>query len=202
MSTPQLPVSNGWCPFAVKHLLPNHYGPGSGLVVRNTIVDHATEGTTAAGAIATFENSVPPNRVSAHFVIDRDGIITQLVSIHNTAFHASQCNHYSVGIEHVALSLNGARALNKQYAARIAAGKQTPWDYMPATDVQYASSARLHKWICDTLGLLVDRNHIRTHNEASPRDGHVECCTGAVDIDRIVRMTQDLIRPETEKAPT
>lgn len=180
---------NPWYPLAVQHILRDHYGIGS-LEPRNTAVLHITEGTTASGAIATFEASVKPNRVSAHFVIDRDGTVTQLVSLLNTAWHASQCNAHSVGIEHVALSAEGAARLNQQYQARIAAGQQKAFEALPATDLQYAASAKLLQWICEQLQIPVDRAHIRTHNEASPRDGHTLCCTGALNPDRLVIQAQ------------
>jgi len=176
----------GWCPFTSQHLV-NHYTLGT-LTQRNTIVLHITEGTTASGAIATFINSSGKDSVSAHFVVDRDGSITQLVSIYNTAWHASQANAHSVGIEHVALSGYGARELNLKYADKIHAGTQKPWVYMPATDAQYEASARLINWLAGEMNISVDRNHIRTHNEASPRDNHVLCCTGALDPDKLVAL--------------
>lgn len=181
--TPQ--VNNGWCPFAEQHLLKDHYGIGS-MLKRNTIVDHITEGTTHQGTIATFESSVPPNRKSSHFLLARDGHIIQLVSILNTAWHASQANLHSIGIEHVALSQDGAERYNLMYADKIKAGVQKKFEYMPATEEQYSSSAKLHKWLCGILGIPLDRRHVRQHCEVSPADHHDECCHGALDIDRIV----------------
>jgi len=61
-----------------------------------------------------------------------------------------------------------------------------------ATDDQYTASAALVVWLCKQLGLPLDRNHIRTHNEASPRDGHVLCCTGALDPDKVVTIAKTL----------
>ena len=61
---------------------------------------------------------------------------------------------------------------------------------MPATNEQYAASARLVSWLCSVLKVRCDREHVRTHNEASPRDGHVLCCVGALDPDRVVSMAQ------------
>lgn len=174
-------------PKAVQKPLIGHCDPGL-LLQRNTVVLHITEGTTAEGALATFVNSVAPNRTSAHFVIARDGTVYQHLSIGDTGFHASQANHYSIGIEHVALSAKGAAELNTIYADRIAAGHQSKWVEMPATEAQYKASAELCAWLCPQMKVPVDRAHIRTHNEASPRDGHVLCCTGALDPERVVRM--------------
>lgn len=185
-------MNNGWCPFAAQHLLANHYSLSE--LPRNTVVLHITEGTTASSAISTFEASVSPNRVSAHFVIDRDGLITQLVSIKDTAWHASQANGHSVGIEHVALSVSGAANLNLKYFAQIATGHQKSFEAMPATPEQYAASAKLIAWLCGELGVPVDRAHVRTHNEASPIDGHALCCTGGLDPDKVVSIAAAGIR--------
>ena len=119
-------------------------------------------------------------------MIDRDGTVTQLVSIWNTAWHASQANLHSVGIEHVALSAAGAAALNKRYPAHV------PWTEMLATEEQYKSSAKLIQWLCSAMGIKCDRAHIRTHQEASPADHHTLCCTGALDPDRVVEMAAHL----------
>ena len=136
---------------------------------KNTILLHITAGPTSASAIATFKASEPPHRVSAHVVIDRDGTVTQLVDFANIAWHASQCNTHAIGIEHA-----GSKAL-------------------PCTETQYAASAALVAWLCGQFGLACDRAHIRTHNEASPRDGHVGCCTDGLDPDRVVQMAAALL---------
>ena len=149
--------------------LVDHSAPGN-LPQRDLIVLHITQGLTADGAIQTFKNSVAPHRVSAHFVIDRDGTVYQLVDINDTAWHASECNSRSVGIEHVAMAPYGNAAA------------------LPATEAQYAASAALVKWLCERLSIACDRLHVRTHNEASPQDGHVLCCTGALDPDKVVAM--------------
>lgn len=152
-------------PKAIWQPLENHSAPGN-LSDKNTIVLHITGGGSAASAIATFKASVSPHRVSAHFVIDRDGTVYQLVDIKDIAWHASQCNTHSVGIEHAA----------------------TTEPLMQATNEQYAASAALVAWLCGELKIDCDRAHIRTHNECSPADGHVQCCTGGLDPDRVVRM--------------
>lgn len=115
------------------------------------------------GAYQTFKNSVSPHRVSAHFIIDQDGLVYQLLPISDTAWHASEVNFRSIGIEHVAIP-----------------GK------LMASEAQYYSSARLVWWLCTQLGIPCDRQHVMGHNEASPKDGHVQCCSGALDPDRVV----------------
>ena len=159
-------------PKAKWHALAGHSAPGR-IEDRDLVVLHITEGSTAAGAIATFEQSKTPGRVSAHFVIDRDGTVYQLLDIRETAWHASAVNARSIGIEHAATTKG-----------------------LPATEAQYAASAALVAWCCERMNVPCDRAHVRTHNEASPRDGHVLCCTGGLDPERVVAMAADAIRDE------
>jgi N-acetylmuramoyl-L-alanine amidase len=78
-----------------------------GVIDPKFIVVHYTAGFTAASAISTLTN--PASKVSAQFVVDRDGSITQLVSCERRAWHAgpssfmgySDLNSHSIGIEFV-----------------------------------------------------------------------------------------------------
>jgi N-acetyl-anhydromuramyl-L-alanine amidase AmpD len=167
-------------PKAVWRPLADHSEPGN-LADKRQIIPHITEGPTAAGAIETFRTSQRPHRTSAHAVIDRDGTIYQLVDFQDIAWHASQVNHHAIGIEHVALSAPGAANLNRKTGT-------TRYEAMPATEAQYAASARLIAWLAKLLQLPIDRKHIRTHWEASPADGHELCCTGALDPDRLTEL--------------
>lgn len=168
-----------------------HSVPGT-LAQRCELVLHISEGSTASGAMQSARESVHPERKSFHFIVDRDAAATvyQCVSISDTAWHASAVNSHSIGIEHAAMSLEGARLYNEQYAQQIIAGKQKPFIYLPATDAQYAASAKLIVWLCGQMNMPIDRIRIRTHNEASPKDEHVQCCTGALDPDRLVQQAQ------------
>jgi N-acetyl-anhydromuramyl-L-alanine amidase AmpD len=137
------------------------------LAQRNLIVLHITQGPTAMSAIWTFEASIHPNRTSAHFVVDRDGTVYQLLDLSDTAWHASAVNERSIGIEHAAIA-----------------------GTLLATEAQYLASAALVAWLCGALKIPCDRAHVRTHNEASPADHHELCCTGALDPDRVVAMAR------------
>jgi AmpD protein len=54
-----------------------------------------------------YFKTIANNPVSAHFLIDREGAITQFVSVYERAWHAgessfagrAQCNNYSIGVE-------------------------------------------------------------------------------------------------------
>ncbi len=120
-------------------------------------------------AIWTFAGSKAPNRVSAHFVIDQDGVVYQLLDIRDTAWHASAVNSHSIGIEHAAI----------------------PHTLM-ATEEQYKSSAELVAWLCVYMKIPCDRKHIKGHFEASPQDGHTLCCEGALSADKVAEMASQI----------
>lgn len=79
------------------------------------IIYHYTAGSTAEGAISHLTN--PTSQVSAHFVVDRDGVCYQLASLEDRTWHAGsatsalfdgkfkgwQVNARTIGIEVVNL---------------------------------------------------------------------------------------------------
>lgn len=67
----------------------------------DTIILHNTEGSSGS-AIARFQNSA--EQVSAHFIVDRDGELIQMVDESMTAWHSGSrpTNQRSIGIEIVA----------------------------------------------------------------------------------------------------
>ncbi len=76
----------------------------------NCIVLHSTVEPTTEGTMKIFET--PARRVSAHFVVGRDGRVVQMVPVEKRAWHAGasvldgvpKVNDYSVGIEMVNLN--------------------------------------------------------------------------------------------------
>jgi beta-N-acetylhexosaminidase len=86
------------------------------------IVEHLTAGTSFASAYATFAQDVPDGELHqlpgtcAHFVIDTDGTVYQLVDLGTICRHTVGLNWTAIGIEHVALSdgavLGNARQLD------------------------------------------------------------------------------------------
>lgn len=81
---------------------PNFYPAANS---REIIVMHYTAGYTASSAINTF--AVKTGKASAHFVVEVDGKITQMVSINDRGWHAGyglyesrpKVNDFSIGIE-------------------------------------------------------------------------------------------------------
>ena len=88
-----------------------HYGIDSA-ALRNprVIVEHFTASGTFSSAFNTFAANAPDVElherpgVCAHFVIDRDGTIFQLVSLRLMCRHTVGLNDRSIGIEHVGYS--------------------------------------------------------------------------------------------------
>ena len=78
-----------------------YYSSRNGAAIRR-IVLHYTQGSTAQGAINWFLNN--PKSTSAHYIIDRNGYIYQMVRDSEAAHHCKGANRDSIGIEHVALT--------------------------------------------------------------------------------------------------
>jgi N-acetyl-anhydromuramoyl-L-alanine amidase len=96
-------------------------------------------------------------RVSAHFLIQRNGKLTQYVALKNRAWHAGlskfnglcNCNDFSIGVE-----LEGC-------------------DYLPYTAVQYQSLIQLTKYLQAaypqlTKQRIVGHNHIAPERKTDP----------------------------------
>lgn len=87
------------------------------------VVLHATVTETADDAIRIFLN--PFSKVSAHFIVERDGTVTQMVPVGRRAWHAgtsrlgrrANVNDYSVGIEIVNRNDGQQPYTDRQYKA-------------------------------------------------------------------------------------
>ena len=106
-----------------------------------TIVIHATDGGSLLGNVWWLSGS--RSHASAHYVIDRDGTIVQLVHLTDIAWHSGNknVNAHSIGIEHVG----------------------DTYDPAGFTTAQYRASARLVAWLVRVFGIPVDRTHIIGH---------------------------------------
>lgn len=115
--------------------------PEDGMAI-NQIVIHDTEGSLAS-TLAAFQD--PTFYVSAHYVIDADGTVYQMVHTKDVAWHAGNwfTNMHSVGIEHVGHAASGAT------------------DYTPA---MYKASAELVKYLANRYNIPLDRAHIIGHD--------------------------------------
>ena len=86
-----------------------HYGQHTWRLRRpRVVVQHYTDGSSFASAYATFASNAPhmgerPG-VCAHFVVDTDGRIYQLVDLDVRCRHTIGLNWTAIGIEHVGTS--------------------------------------------------------------------------------------------------
>ena len=87
-----------------------HYGVATARLHPKVIVEHFTASTTYGSAWSTFAADTPDVElhelpgVCAHFLVDRDGTIHQLVSLRWICRHTVGLNDIAIGIEHVGVS--------------------------------------------------------------------------------------------------
>lgn len=103
-----------------------HYGVAEWrLAAPKVIVEHYTASNSLSSAISTFSRDVPDGElhelpgVCAHFVIDRDGTIYQLVPLTVRCRHTVGLNHRAIGIEHVGTSDAQVLSNPEQLAASL-----------------------------------------------------------------------------------
>ena len=99
-----------------------HYGASRWRLRPRVIVLHYTAGSTYRGARALFVANTPnlgelPG-VAAHFVIDKDGTIYQLVPLYVRVRHAIGLNHRALAIEFVQEGGPGPHWADAQILAR------------------------------------------------------------------------------------
>lgn len=135
------------------------------------ITIHVTEGSRDS-VLEWFDD--PKAQVSAHYMIDKGGMIYQFVAEEDEAFHNGRVDHptaplvlkrpganpngWSIGIEHEG---DGTADL---------------------TDEQRKSSIALCRDICQRHGIPQDRTHIVGHHEVYS----LKPCPGQINVDRLV----------------
>jgi N-acetyl-anhydromuramyl-L-alanine amidase AmpD len=134
-----VPGTNAPCNyFSSAHYSPT-YRQNDGTITH--IVIHDIEGT-AMEAISTFEAA--DSEVSAHYIVDTDGTVYQIVHEKDVAFQAGNLwmNQHSIGIEHAGFDATGFQYYNS---------------------VQYKASAKLTAYLAQKYNIRVDHNHIVSH---------------------------------------
>jgi beta-N-acetylhexosaminidase len=92
------------------HYAQQHYGIHSYVLRPKVIVEHFTANESFSGTWNTFAANSPDPELGqlpgtcAHFVIDRDGTIYQLVRLNVMCRHTVGLNAVAIGIEHVGMS--------------------------------------------------------------------------------------------------
>ncbi|KUL76298.1 MULTISPECIES: N-acetylmuramoyl-L-alanine amidase [unclassified Streptomyces] len=111
------------------------------------VVVHVTQGSFAS-AVKVFQD--PEHKAAAHYIVRKDGHVTQMIRELDVAYHAGNrsYNERSVGIEHEGFV-------------------ERPEDL---TDAMYEASARLTARICARYDIPVDREHIIGHVEVPGTD--------------------------------
>lgn len=107
----------------------------------NQVVIHDIEGG-APSALNIFQN--PQSRSSAHYVIDSNGTIYQVVREKDIAYHVGNFwyNQHSIGIEHTGFDATGFRWYNA---------------------TEYLASAKLVAYLLQKYNMPLDRAHIVAH---------------------------------------
>lgn len=114
------------------------------------IIIHVTQGDTAAGAVSWFAGDHRPHGAgpsSAHYTVDKDGVIIQSVLEGDTAYGAPNYNARGIHIEHV--------------------GWVNKTTFSPE---MIAASAKLVAHLCNKYGIAKDRVHILGHSELHGND--------------------------------
>ncbi|MEU1407172.1 N-acetylmuramoyl-L-alanine amidase [Streptomyces sp. NPDC005728] len=111
------------------------------------VVIHVTQGGYDS-AVKVFQD--PAHGAAAHYIVRKDGRVTQLIRELDVAFHAGnrEYNERSVGIEHEGFVE----------------------DASSFTDAMYAASARLTAAICRHYGIPADREHVIGHVQVPGTD--------------------------------
>jgi N-acetylmuramoyl-L-alanine amidase len=144
-----------------------HYGIASYVLHPRAIVEHVTATSSFASTYNTFAADVPDSELHqlpgtcAHFIVDRDGTIYQLVRLNVMCRHTVGLNWAAIGIEHVGVSDAQVLADPAQMRASLALTVWLMWRYsIPLANVighNESLSSPLHKelyapWRCQTHG--------------------------------------------------
>lgn len=125
------------------------------------IVLHCTDGGQTAAAMTArnafggpryFENGVWKAQ-SAHYIVGRSGEVVQCVRHKDMAYHANNASGWTIGVEH-----NARETKDKKLSG-----------------AQYLSSAKLIIWLCQRLGLPMNRATIVGHSEVDRATSHSMC---------------------------
>lgn len=163
MTADRPPIVSQFIPFGARRkaemraYAERHYGLDRyRLVHPRVIVEHVTATTSFSAAYDTFADDVPDAELHelpatcAHFVVDRDGTIRQLVSLSLMCRHTVGLNWTAIGIENVGMSDADVMGDSRQLRA----------------------SLRLTRWLQRRFGIAT-RNVIG-HNESLSSPYHHE----------------------------
>ena len=113
-----------------------------------TIVIHTVQGSYK-GCISWFQN--PASKVSAHYVLGKNGEVTQMVKEKDIGWHVGSANGYTIGLEHE--------------------GYVTDANWV--TPKMLDASAKLTCYLVKKYGLTATKTHIKGHVEL-PKQSHTD----------------------------
>ena len=116
------------------------------------VVLHIAEGSSAA--VDSWFAS-PASKVSAHFLVGRDGSLRQYVSVHDVAWHAGRVQEPTW-----APAIEGARPNLITVGIEHEGSGVAPW-----TEAQLLTSSILSAWLCRRFGLTPTADDFPMHRE-------------------------------------
>jgi len=153
-----------------------HYGIRSWALRPRAIVEHVTATDSFSSVWSTFAANAPDPELHelpgdcAHFVVDRDGTIYQLVPLNVMCRHTVGLNWAAIGIEHVGRTDAEVLGDAAQMRASLALTVWLMWKYaIPLADVighNESVTSPLHKelyapWRCQTHGDWLHADMVR-----------------------------------------
>jgi N-acetylmuramoyl-L-alanine amidase len=169
-----------------------HYGLHTWRLAHpKVIVEHYTASNSFSSAWSTFASDAPDSELGekpgtcAHFVIDRDGVVYQLVPLSTMCRHTVGLNWTAIGIEHIGTSDASVLQNAKQIAASL---RLTLWlmhrygislpnviGHNESLTSRYRRE-RYRPWRCQTHGdwNRADMQVYRSRLAALARAGHVK----------------------------
>jgi N-acetylmuramoyl-L-alanine amidase len=169
---------------------PNYYRRHASEI--SAIIYHYTAGGSQESTVKQFQD--PASKVSAHYVLGRDGKIVQMVALDQAAWHAGvsklagidSVNHFSIGIE----ICNWGKLTKKDGKFFVAKGEPykgpTPMQaggayWEPFTDAQYKSLAKLTNALLEKYPI----KHVTGHSDIALPKGRKIDPGAAFDYDRV-----------------
>ncbi len=157
----------------MKRYARRHYGLNTHLLAQpRVIVQHYTASTSFSWAFNRFAGNArdPELRelpgVCAHFLIDRDGTIHQLVDTRLMCRHTIGLNHRSIGIEHVGTSDKAVMGNTRQLAASLRLTRWLMQEHAIATEDVIGHAESLDSPFHEERVAALRK---RTHGDFQPR---------------------------------
>ena len=120
-----LATGNPYVKPLIKEFIPSPYHSSRNGAIIRRIVLHYTTASNAQSTISWFQHN--PKSVSAHYIVDKNGDIYQMVHDSERAHHCKGANADTIGIEHVAVA--GDNLTGQQQSATVALIKWLAAEY-------------------------------------------------------------------------